>query len=353
MGRLGEADAAVFRALRALCYRGLDSTALRERIGDRLAAHLRASSYCFGTSDPATSLPVHSVTVGLEPDAMDVFLRLLLTTPALDFGLWSGRPQRVARLEELVDDVERDPYMTEVLQPDGLRYDVQVACVSGGRSWGHICLRRREHDGPFEAHDLRLLAALAPHMASGLRAAATRAALAATPGSSTGVVVLGPNGEIELASGVAQRLFAWPTSGTRHSILSALRILAARLECALGDEDADAIPVFTVLDETRQETYRLRAERVEGADGRPHGLVLIEPASSLRPAASLTALEELGLTRREAEVSLAVLRGRSTVEIAAELVVSPHTVHDHLRNVFAKLGVSSRQQLAVRLLGAA
>jgi DNA-binding CsgD family transcriptional regulator len=65
------------------------------------------------------------------------------------------------------------------------------------------------------------------------------------------------------------------------------------------------------------------------------------------------ALLQLGLTPREAEVTLAVLRGQTTVASAAELVVSTHRVHDHLRKIIEKLGVSSHQQLAMRLLGAA
>jgi DNA-binding CsgD family transcriptional regulator len=239
------------------------------------------------------------------------------------------------------------------LRPSGLRYEVQVACVSGGRSWGHLCLRRRREDGPFVGHDLRLLAALAPHLAAGLRAAAGRAALAAAPGTMTGVVVLGPDGDVELANGVAQRLFMRPTTGTRHSFLTAVHIVAARLEHALTDAEAMAVPAVTMTDETHGEVYRLRAERVEGADGRPRGLVLIEPATAMGPEDTLETLVQLGLTRREAEVTLAVLRGQATIEIAAALVVSPHTVHDHLRKVFDKLGVSSRQQLAARLLGAA
>ncbi len=96
---------------------------------------------------------MHSLTVGLAPGYIEAFLRLMLTTRALDFGPWATRPQRAARLEELVDDVGQDPYMTEVLRPAGLRYDVQVACVSGGRSWGHLCLRRRQEDGPFAGHE--------------------------------------------------------------------------------------------------------------------------------------------------------------------------------------------------------
>jgi DNA-binding CsgD family transcriptional regulator len=52
------------------------------------------------------------------------------------------------------------------------------------------------------------------------------------------------------------------------------------------------------------------------------------------------------LTRAELEVSRLVTQGKTNREIADHLFISPHTVDSHLRNIFAKVGVKSRVQLA-------
>lgn len=59
------------------------------------------------------------------------------------------------------------------------------------------------------------------------------------------------------------------------------------------------------------------------------------------------------LTPRELEVAVAVARGASNPEVAADLCISRRTVEDHLGRVYRKLGVRDRRALAARLLPSA
>jgi len=57
--------------------------------------------------------------------------------------------------------------------------------------------------------------------------------------------------------------------------------------------------------------------------------------------------EALGsLTGREREIADLVAAGRTNREVAEQLVLSPKTIEAHLRNIYAKLGVRSRVELA-------
>jgi DNA-binding CsgD family transcriptional regulator len=53
-----------------------------------------------------------------------------------------------------------------------------------------------------------------------------------------------------------------------------------------------------------------------------------------------------GLTRREREVAGLAAAGASSREIAAKLFLSVRTVDNHLQNIYSKLGVTSREELA-------
>ena len=92
----------------------------------------------------------------------------------------------------------------------------------------------------------------------------------------------------------------------------------------LGDEDSAALELdaardaFAALGAT-PDAERLAAYRARGRPSEAHGL-----------------------TAREIEVLRLAAAGKSNRAIAAELVISEHTVARHLQNIFGKLDVSSR-----------
>jgi len=49
-----------------------------------------------------------------------------------------------------------------------------------------------------------------------------------------------------------------------------------------------------------------------------------------------------GLTAREVEVLRLVAQGLTDPQVADQLVISPHTVNSHLKAIYGKIGVSSR-----------
>jgi DNA-binding NarL/FixJ family response regulator len=67
-----------------------------------------------------------------------------------------------------------------------------------------------------------------------------------------------------------------------------------------------------------------------------------------RRAQSFVALEhQIELTERENEVLLRVSKGFTLPEIAKQLGISRHTVADHVKQIYRKLGVSSRAEAAL------
>ena len=81
----------------------------------------------------------------------------------------------------------------------------------------------------------------------------------------------------------------------------------------------------------------MKARRLlSGEIGFAHGLEPVE--------ADADGLESL--TERELQLARLVVDRKTNPEIAAELFLSQKTVETHLRNIFRKVGVSSRVELA-------
>ena len=75
--------------------------------------------------------------------------------------------------------------------------------------------------------------------------------------------------------------------------------------------------------------------------------VVIEPATAAEIAPII--VQAYDLTDREQQITRLIARGVGTAEIADELFLSAHTVRDHVKTIFSKVGVSSRGELVAKL----
>jgi DNA-binding NarL/FixJ family response regulator len=118
------------------------------------------------------------------------------------------------------------------------------------------------------------------------------------------------------------------------------RELAGRALLAAGSEEAAAEQLVLAAEEFDQcKAYRHR-DRVEQELGR----LGHRTSRRSRPAAEGTGLESL--TGREKEVAQLLVERMTNAEIAEKLFLSEKTVESHLRNIFRKLDVSSRVEVA-------
>jgi DNA-binding NarL/FixJ family response regulator len=74
---------------------------------------------------------------------------------------------------------------------------------------------------------------------------------------------------------------------------------------------------------------------------------MIEPARRAEIASIIVELYEL--STREQQVTQLLVRGLAIDEIAQSLWLSRHTVRDHVKAIFTKVGVTSRPELTAKL----
>lgn len=115
----------------------------------------------------------------------------------------------------------------------------------------------------------------------------------------------------------------------------------ARAAAAAGaeDEGSSAAPAAMV---SRAARARGGAPPVGGRGSAPAGS---NPALAAPPA-------QPALTQREHDVLRLIVAGEDNVAIGRALSISPHTVKQHVTNIFEKLEVSSRVQAAVHAVRA-
>jgi DNA-binding NarL/FixJ family response regulator len=75
--------------------------------------------------------------------------------------------------------------------------------------------------------------------------------------------------------------------------------------------------------------------------------LLLEAVRNLLGPPQVRPLPEFGLTLREMEIAGKIAAGRSNKDVSREFSICERTVKHHLTNIFKKVGVSSRLELAV------
>src|SRR5215216_3355176 len=220
-----------------------------------------------------------------------------------------------------------------------------AALRAGGAVWGAVGLYRAPGEPMFGGEEKALLKAIGPDLASGARTGLL-VGEARDPQwpDSPGLVVLSEHGEVESTTpGVERWLSDLPDGDMEAGRLpSAVHAVAGRaLRTAESHDDPGEIALARVL--SRSGTWIVLHGTSLVASGTRRAAVIVEPAHPARITPLL--MSAYGLTEREQDVTRLVLRGDSTAQIAERLVVSPHTVQEHLKKIFEKTGVRSRREL--------
>jgi DNA-binding CsgD family transcriptional regulator len=246
----------------------------------------------------------------------------------------AGRPERSARYRD-------------VMVPAGMGPELRAVLRDRGRPWGAVIFFRENGAADFTEAEIELVAAVAPDIAAAVRRTLLVSEIAHRDAEEgPGMAVLRVEGlriDVELASRAARELMEQMPDTRLDGVPVGVVMLVSRLIAAGGRRQSARV---------RLRTGRWMSVQVDvlepAEDGGPERLSLvIEPVAPYELAEVIA--EAYGLTGREREVARLVVAGNSNPEVARALSISLTTVQDHLKKVFAKLGVGSRHELTARM----
>jgi DNA-binding CsgD family transcriptional regulator len=254
-------------------------------------------------------------------------------------------PSGVSTLHEATGgDPSSSPRWQANIQLGGDQELIVALRSAAGDAWGGLGLYREPGEAMFDAGEIGFVSALAPALGEGARRALLLGEATDPEGPhAPGLLVLSSDWEVESATPGVERWVSDLPDGDWDAgrLPSAVLAVAGRALRSADDRDAPGeVALARVL--TRSGTWVVLhgATLVSDASRR---VAILEPAHPARITPLL--MSAYGLTEREQDVTRLVLQGEPTAAIAERLVVSPHTVQQHLKSIFEKTGVHSRRDL--------
>jgi DNA-binding CsgD family transcriptional regulator len=337
--------------------RGLPREELFAELSPRLRNVIDNDATCWHTLDPSTRLltsdaPKELIERGVftqdeTPAAGELIVRSeYMVDDVNTFAGLASRRVPVGILDQVTHgDSQRSARYRDLLLPADIPHELRGAFVIRGRVWGAVHIARRASSGAFQQRDAEALAAVTGAIARGIRASLRfDAARRITGMEAPGMVVLGPHDEVELITPAARELLMslHPTeSGYTDETIATPVLALASFARSAPDRGGNVVTV------PGGDGWVTLHASLPGPSDDGRVAVVLEPAKGARSAT--VRLEAFGATAREREVATLLARGLSRAEIAETLVVSPYTVEDHVKNLYEKLGVASRQELVARV----
>jgi DNA-binding CsgD family transcriptional regulator len=328
------------RDIAALAASGLGISDLHTAAIRLIDATVRTDMTCWATLDPET-LAVSGFTgtqVAPQYERWLAEAEYSAKEPHR-FATLALRKQQIAKLSDLPDrDRDRSIRFNEVWRPMGVNQELRVPFLAEAACWGAAGMVRAGRD--FTDRETDFLTGVAPAVASATRLAVRSELLSLMPGGQPAIVVVNPRGELRSATQAAQE---WQR---RLDQIAPDRFVLMMQVMASGARSAHSGSFRARLQHSRGQWAILEASPLIGGE-EDQVAVTIEPASGDQLISLL--FVAYGLTAREREICQEVIAGRSTADIAARLFISSNTVQDHLKSMFAKVGVRSRGEMVARL----
>ncbi len=302
---------------------------------------------CWFTLDPASLLATSHYDHGMIPVLPHGFLACEYAEDGYHkMDEVARSPEGISTLHDATGgDPSRSPYWQEFIAPLGGDQQLLLALrTETGQNWGVLALYRAPGEPLFAEDERAFLRRVATPLADGARRGllvgeATDPDAAQAPG----LIVLGEGWEIEsITPGTEAWLAELPGAWQDRRVLPASVLSVAGRARAAAERGQPSEVAFARVQSRAGRWVALHGATLNAGNSR-RVAVIVEPAHPARISSLLMAA--YGLTDREHEVTRLVLRGESTIAIARTLVISTHTVQQHLRNIFEKTGVRSRRDL--------